>query len=106
MLPDPDPGKPNQSGSGSTKLIFSRTGLATVPVYSYRCSRYSEMHPIFDYQLKNIRLFFIGKGETEIEIGHMRDINELHCFTGGAEVRALQAIPRGLVFPDAEVSLT
>jgi hypothetical protein len=57
-----------------------------------------------DYQLSKIPLFIV-KGETGMEIGDMRDINELHCFIGGAEVRTLQAIPRGLVFPDAEVSL-
>jgi hypothetical protein len=57
--PDPDLGQPNQSGSGSTKLTFSRTGLTTVPVYSY--SRYSVMHPILDYQLKKNSPFLLIK---------------------------------------------
>ncbi len=63
------------------------------------------MHPVFGLPAEQNSPFFISKGETEIEKGHMRYFNELHCFTGGAEVRTLQAISRGLVFPDAEVSL-
>jgi hypothetical protein len=63
------------------------------------------LHPIFGLPTEQNSPFVIVKGESKIKKRHMRDINELHYCTGGAEVRTLQAIPCGLVFPDAEVSL-